>query len=74
MRNPNVTVEALDIVLRYHALVSALECGFNERALSDISGMITNLRSLRRAVRLDMNTLAFINGGAGGEEYEIEPY
>ena len=74
MKNPSTTVKTLDLILRYHSLISALEFGFNERALSDISGMITNLRSLRRAVKSDMNTLAFINGGTGGEEYEIESY
>ena len=74
MRNPNITVEALDLVLHYHSLISALECGFNERALSDISGMVTALRGLRRAVKSDINALAFVNGGTGGKEYEIKPY
>ena len=74
MRNSNTTVKTFDVVLRYYSLINAIECGFNERALSDISGMITTLRGLRRAVKSDINALAFINGGAGGKEYEIESY
>ena len=73
MKNPNITTETFDLILRYHSLINALEYGFSERILSDISGMITILRGLRRAVKSDVNLMAFFNGGTGGKKYAIEP-
>lgn len=73
MQNPNIGFKIVTMLLHFYNLDRAIRHGFSEKALKAVSKMITSLRGLRRAIRLDINTLAFIKGG-GQKNDEIKSY
>ena len=62
MKNPNIGFKIVTLLLYFHDLDLGIRCSSSERALTAISGMIITLRRLRRAIRLDINTEAWIKG------------
>jgi hypothetical protein len=74
MANPNIGFGVIGVILGFHDLDYALRCGFNDKALTAISVMITSLRGLRRTITADVNAVAWIKGAKGGKNDETESH
>ena len=73
LKNPNIGFKMVNLLLNFYDLDHSIRCNSTEKALSAVSGMIVALRQLRRAIRADMNKLAFIKA-KGGKLNAIESH
>ena len=65
LKNPEIGFKMVNLLLHFYGLDHSIRCNSTEKALVGISGMITALRELRRAIRVDINKLAFIKAKGG---------
>jgi hypothetical protein len=71
MQNPNIGFKVVSLLMGFYDLDHSIRCNSPEKAMTAISEMINTLRKLRRAIRLDVNTMAWIKG-KGGKDNEIK--